>query len=669
MKIKKLSAVMAAVIALGCTGAFPAEARSQINMNELPTLFSSKNDEAAILKFQRAKPKLTKETGRYDDYSSISYATLKWESVDNALLYYIYAKPAGKKSYEKIGATYNTSYYVTYSTTTSYCIRAVSYDDNDSKILSRLSNKLELKFISENRRKYSVDDETEEKLEYDLTDEISSEESLVHDYGYKTDTADVAESNTFDALFPIDYNTEEYAHIEESGYKNASTDPVSTFSADVDTASYANIRRLINDGCYVPEDAVRIEEMINYFDYDYAKSGKFTRDLDTFSVYSELSECPWNKNAKLLQLGITAKAPEKIPDSNLVFLVDVSGSMDSEDKLPLVKQSIEMMTENMSGDDKISIVTYSGEEKIILANADADCVNAINDIASCMEASGCTNGESGINAAYKLAEKSFIEGGNNRIILCTDGDLNVGISDTDELKSLIEKKRESGVFFTVLGYGKGNIKDDKMEALADNGNGSYHYIDCSAEAAKVLITERTQNIITAAKDVKIQAEFNPDKVKSYRLIGYDNRRLDNADFENDSKDAGEIGAGQSVTVLYEIIPASNSTKNTKLKYQNSTGSDEWCNVKIRYKSPSGTSSKEITAAVDDSFYHSTPSSRMKLASAAAMFGMYLSDSEYKGTSSPVTASELISGVKSYNAESLSVLMEYYMQFDPDTAEE
>lgn len=661
MKMKKLSAIMAAVIAIGCTGAFPAEARSQINMNELPTLFSSKNDEAAILKFQRTKPKLSAESREYDYYTSFENRTLNWKPVDNALLYYIYAKPAGKKSYEKIGATYNTSYYVTYSTTTSYCIRAISYDDNDTKIASRSSNAITLKFRANRDISYALD-------AGEGYDEAFAEEA---DYDYVYETAAPAASSVQknDAYLPYYPNTEEYAHTDESGYKNASTDPVSTFSADVDTASYANIRRLINDGCYVPEDAVRIEEMINYFDYDYASGGKFTRDLDTFSVYSELSECPWNKNAKLLQLGITAKAPEKIPDSNLVFLVDVSGSMDSEDKLPLVKQSIEMMTENMSGDDKISIVTYSGEERVILANADADCVNAINDVASCMEASGCTNGESGINAAYKLAEKSFIEDGNNRIILCTDGDLNVGISDTDELKSLIEKKRESGVFFTVLGYGKGNIKDDKMEALADNGNGSYHYIDCSAEAAKVLVTERTQNIITAAKDVKIQAEFNPDKVKSYRLIGYDNRRLDNADFENDSKDAGEIGAGQSVTVLYEIIPASNSTKNTKLKYQRSTGSDEWCNVKIRYKSPSGTSSKEITAAVDDSFYHSAPSSRMKLASAAAMFGMYLSDSEYKGISSPVTASRLLSGVKGTDAENLSALIEYYMQFDVNTAEE
>ena len=663
MKMKKLSAVMAAVIALGCTGAFPAQARSDIDMNELPTLFSAKDDEAAILKFQKTKPRLSAESREYDYYTSFNNRTLKWQPVDNALLYYIYAKPAGKKSYEKIGATYNTSYYVSYNTTTSFCIRAVSYDDNDTKIASRSSNEITLKFRQNRDICYALDAGEGYDEGYDGGyDEIAAEEA---DHIYEEEAPAASSVQKSDAYLPYYPNTEEYAHSEESGYKKASTDPVSTFSADVDTASYANIRRLINDGCNVPEDAVRIEEMINYFDYDYENGGKYTRDLDTFSVYSELADCPWNENAKLLQLGITTKAPEKIPDSNLVFLVDVSGSMDSEYKLPLVKQSIEMLSENMSGNDKISIVTYSGEERIILANADADCVKAIADITSCMEANGCTNGESGINAAYKLAERSFIEDGNNRIILCTDGDLNVGISDTDQLKSLIEKKRDSGVYFTVLGYGKGNIKDDKMEALADNGNGSYHYIDCSAEAAKVLITERTQTIITAAKDVKIQAEFNPAKVKSYRLIGYDNRRLENADFENDSKDAGEIGAGQSITVLYEIIPANTTVKKSTLKYQKSTGSDEWCNLKIRYKSPEGAKSKEITAAVNDSYYHKTLSSRMKLASAAAIFGMYLKDSEYKGDSSPEMAAELLKGINSADANNLSALIEYYIYKNTD----
>ena len=654
---KKISAILAAAMAISCAGAFPAEARSQIDTSDLPTLFSSKEDESAILKFKKTKPKLTADSREENYYSSAESRTLKWEPVDNALLYYVYAKPSNKKSFEKIGATYNTQFFTTYSLTTSYCIRAVSYDDTDNKIISRTSNTITLKYRANRPVPYYTDDggEVFEEAEYDIA--------------YEPEEAPVANtSSSKGGYYPSpDYNTEEYSHSEESGFKNASTDPVSTFAADVDTASYANIRRLINDGSNIPEDAVRIEEMINYFDYGYETNTKYTRKFDTFSVYSEIADCPWNKDAKLLQLGIEAYAPEEIPDSNLVFLVDVSGSMDSEDKLPLVKESIEMLTENMSENDTISIVTYSGEEKAVLAGAKGSCINAVTDLASCMEASGCTNGERGINAAYEIAEKYFIEGGNNRIILCTDGDLNVGISDEGELKKLIEKKRESGVFFTVLGFGKGNIKDNKMETLADNGNGSYHYIDCSEEAAKVLIEERTENIITAAKDVKIQAEFNPERVKSYRLIGYDNRRLENSDFDNDLRDGGEVGAGQSVTVLYEIIPADTNAKSS-LKYQKSTGSDEWCTVKIRYKEPDGSKSMLISAAINDSFVHKTPSSRMKLAAAAAMFGMYLKDSEYRGSSDPDSARELLRGLTDNDAQNLNMLIEYYIQqyFETET---
>lgn len=655
MNKKKISAILAAAMALSCVGAFPAEARSEIDTDDLPTLFSSKKDEDAIFKFKKTKPKLTAESrDDYYYYSSVESRTLKWEPVDNALLYYIYAKPSGKKSYEKIGSTYNTEFFTTYSKTTSYCIRAISYDDNDKKIISRISNEITLKYRAARYVPYRSYD-AEECFDYECDEEaaILDESDLI----FASEPAGGVKNSY---LPSVDYNTEEYSHTEESGFKNASSDPVSTFAADVDTASYANIRRLINDGSIIPEDAVRIEEMINYFDYEYDTDTKYTRQSDTFSVYSEIADCPWNKDAKLLQLGIQAKAPENIPDSNLVFLVDVSGSMDNDDKLPLVKESIKMLTENMGENDKISIVTYSGEEKVVLAGANADCINAVTDLSSCMEAQGCTNGERGINAAYEIAEKYYIEGGNNRIILCTDGDLNVGISDENELKKLIEKKRESGVFFTVLGYGKGNIKDNKMETLADNGNGSYHYIDCSAEASKVLIEERTENIITAAKDVKIQAEFNPARVKSYRLIGYDNRRMGSEDFENDSKDGGEVGAGQSVTVLYEIIPANTGTKSD-LKYQKPTGSDEWCTINISYKKPHGSSSEIVSAAIDDSFVHKTPSSRMKLAAAAAMFGMYLKDSEFKGSSDTESAGKLLSGSTDPGAQSLGMLIEYYRQ--------
>lgn len=654
---KKLSAILAAVMAISCVGAFPAEANSGIDTDDLPTLLSSKNDESDILKFKKTKPKLSAESREDYYYSSVESRTLKWEPVDNALLYYVYAKPSNKKSYEKIGATYDTEFFTTYSITTSYCIRAVTYDDTDTKIISRTSNKLTLKYRANRPTPYYAYD-CGEGIDYEYEEEALEEAE--YDYALEPAAPVVSTSVKGGNYIPADYNTEEYSHSEESGFKNASTDPVSTFAADVDTASYANIRRLINDGSPIPEDAVRIEEMLNYFDYGYGESSKYTQKLDKFSVYSEIADCPWNDDAKLLQLGIEAYAPETVPDSNLVFLVDVSGSMDNDDKLPLVKESIEMLTKNMSENDTISIVTYSGEEKAVLAGAKGSCINAVTDLAGCMEASGCTNGERGINAAYEIAEKYFIEGGNNRIILCTDGDLNVGISDEGELKKLIEKKRESGVFFTVLGFGKGNIKDNKMETLADNGNGSYHYIDCSAEAAKVLIEERTENIITAAKDVKLQAEFNPEKVKSYRLIGYDNRSLNNEDFENDSKDGGEMGAGQSITVLYEIIPADTGTKSS-LKYQKSTGSEEWCTVKIRCKEPDGSRSKLVSAAVDDSYVHRTPSSRMKLASAAAMFGMYLKDSEYKGSSHPEDARELLSGLDNSGAQSLDMLIEQYIK--------
>lgn len=643
---KKISALLAAAMAISCMGTFPAEARSEIDTNDLPTLFSSKNDESAILKFKKVKPKLSAVSSENYYYSSAESRTLKWEPVENALLYYVYAKPSNKKSYEKIGTTYDTEFFVTYSVTTSYFIRAVSYDDTDEKIISRASNKISLKYQAKRPVPYMA-------FDCEAGDDYEYEEGVIEeaDFDYALEPAAGENSSVKGGYFPpAGYNTEEYSHNEEGGFKKASTDPVSTFAADTDTASYANIRRLINDCCPIPEDAVRIEEMINYFDYDYSSDTKYTQKLDTFSVYSEIADCPWNEDAKLLQLGIETYAPETVPNSNLVFLVDVSGSMDNDDKLPLVKSSIKMLCKNMSGNDTISIVTYSGEERTVLAGAKGSCINAVTDLAGCMEASGCTNGERGINAAYEIAEKYFIEGGNNRIILCTDGDLNVGISDEGELKRLIEKKRESGVFFTVLGYGKGNIKDNKMETLADNGNGSYHYIDCSAEAAKVLIEERTENIITAAKDVKIQVEFNPERVKAYRLIGYDNRRLENSDFDNDSKDGGEVGAGQSVTVLYEIIPADTGAKSS-LKYQKSTGSEDWCTVNIRFKEADGSRSRLVSAAVDDSFVHKTPSSRMKLSAAAAMLGMFIKDSEFKGSSHPEDARVLLSGcLKSSNAK-------------------
>ncbi|MCI7766523.1 MAG: von Willebrand factor type A domain-containing protein [Oscillospiraceae bacterium] len=630
--MKKLPAILAAVMAVSCFGAFPAEARSYIDTDNLPTLMSSEKNDPAAAKFKKSKTKLTAEEAGY--YYNYNGRNLSWKPVENALLYYVYAKPTGNRVYEKVGATYDTEYYVTMSRTTSYIVKAVTYTEEDERILSAASNEVTVRYKKPEPVLYEDDDiYCDEEVSYDEGEWIE-EGGVEGKAAY--DTAPAANSS-YPVQLPADpdYNTEEYSHTEENGFKNSYTDPVSTFSADVDTASFANIRRLINDGDKIPEDAVRVEEMINYFDYEYPAPA----DGEVFSVYTELTECPWNKEAKLLHIGVQAAEPEELPASNLVFLVDVSGSMDSEDKLPLVKESILKLAKNMDEEDKISIVTYSGEERVLLAGANADCIKAFTDISSCMEASGCTNGESGINAAYEIAEKYYIKGGNNRIILCTDGDLNVGITDEDELTKLIEQKRKSGVYFTVLGFGKGNIKDNKMEALADNGNGSYHYIDSAAEASKVLAEERTETIFTMAKDVKLQTEFNPSRVKSYRLIGYDNRRLNNEDFENDKKDAGEVGAGQSVTVLYEMIPAEGS-ESSGLKYQQSSGSDEWCTVKIRYKKPEGKTSKLVTKAVDDSAYRLAPSAMTKRACAAAVFGMYLKDSEYKGTSTPQKAYNL-----------------------------
>ena len=392
---------------------------------------------------------------------------------------------------------------------------------------------------------------------------------------------------------------------------------------------------MINSGKRVPEEAVRTEEFINYFDYSYPAP----KEGETVSLYTELAPCPWNDKAYLMMAGVQAErlpAGEQ-PASNLVFLVDTSGSMSSSDKLELAAESINTLTKTLTAADRVSIITYSGEERVILAGGSGKMVNAVSDLTGILEADGVTNGEQGINAAYELAEKYYIEGGNNRIIMMTDGDLNVGLQSETELAELISEKRESGVYFTVLGYGEGNIKDNKMEALADNGNGSYHYIDIAAEAERVLVQEREQTLFTRAEDVKIQVEFNPLTVKSYRLIGYDNRRLENDDFTDDSRDAGEMGSGQSVTAIYEVIPAKGAAGS--LKYTKPAGgSRDLATVKVRYKIPGEGTSKEISAAVG-----SVPgemSDRLGRAAAAACFGLALSDSEYKGEASPELALEL-----------------------------
>lgn len=432
------------------------------------------------------------------------------------------------------------------------------------------------------------------------------------------------------------YNTEEYNEIIENGYKSVAANPLSTFSVDVDTASYANVRRMIEYGDYINPDAVRIEEFINYFDYDYSEP---TTD-DPFSVNVEMSDCPWNEETKLMLVGLKAediKKSEREP-LNLVFLIDVSGSMFSEDKLPLVQKAFTMLTETLTEDDRISIVTYAGDEKVVLKGTSGEDKDKIIDAINSLEAGGSTYGEAGINRAYDLAERYFIDGGNNRVILATDGDLNVGLSSEEELTELIEEKRESGVFLSVLGFGTGNVKDDRMEALADHGNGNYSYIDSEMEAKKVLVEEMAGTLYTVAKDVKIQVEFNPVNVSGYRLIGYENRALADEDFHDDTKDAGEIGAGHTVTALYEIVLNENGTSipEAELKYQQNTSTgnkDELLTVSLRYKEPDEDESKLLAVPVTDEVYTKKMPENLTFAAAVAEFGMVLRNSEFRGSAS------------------------------------
>ena len=453
-------------------------------------------------------------------------------------------------------------------------------------------------------------------------------------------TADTAEAPA-DETASQDWNTEEYSALEEAGFKAVANDPLSTFSADVDTASYSNVRRMIEQGYSkdeIPTGAVRIEEMLNYFTYDY----DLPKKDEPFGVTTMIGDCPWNEDAKLLQIGLKTQEIDfdEAPDSNLVFLLDVSGSMRDDDKLPLLQKSFSMLVEELGEKDMVSIVTYAGSDRVVLAGESGDNQARIIEAINALEAGGSTNGAAGIETAYALAEKYFIEGGNNRVIIATDGDLNVGVSSESDLKELVTEKKESGVYLSVLGFGTGNIKDNKMETLADCGNGNYAYIDSIGEAKKVLVEQMGATLVTVAKDVKLQVEFNPAYVKGYRLLGYENRALATEDFDDDRKDAGEIGAGHMVTALYEIVPVDSGQEiaETELKYQNNksdTGviNGEWLNLKIRYKEPDADESilKEYPVTQED--YTDKPSEDFYFAAAVAEFGLMLRDSEYKGDAS------------------------------------
>ncbi|HWA32800.1 MAG TPA: VWA domain-containing protein, partial [Cyclobacteriaceae bacterium] len=433
-----------------------------------------------------------------------------------------------------------------------------------------------------------------------------------------------------------EFNTEDYAGINENIFHGALKNPLSTFSIDVDAASYSNMRRFIQNGQRPPVDAVRIEEMVNYFDYDY----KQPEGEDPFSIYTEISTAPWNEKHKLVHVGLQGKKipTENLPAANIVFLIDVSGSMEAPNKLPLLKASFKLLVEQLRQQDRVAIVVYAGAAGLVLPSTPGNEKKKIIEALDNLEAGGSTAGGAGIELAYSVALQNFKQGGNNRVVLATDGDFNVGESSNGGMERLIEKKRENGVFLTVLGFGMGNYKDSKMEILADKGNGNYAYIDNLLEAQKVLVNEFGGTMFTIAKDVKIQVEFNPEKVQAYRLIGYENRMLRSEDFNNDKKDAGELGSGHTVTALYEIIPAgvnSDFYKIDDLKYQknqivnNGATSRELLTIKLRYKKPDGDTSKLIVhPLLDSNVALSKTSDDFRWSAAVAAFGMLLRDSEF-----------------------------------------
>lgn len=422
------------------------------------------------------------------------------------------------------------------------------------------------------------------------------------------------------------FNTESYTAEEENIFKDALTSPLSTFSIDTDTASYSNLRRFVTEGQPIPVGSVRTEELINYFDYNHPQP----TDSAPFAVTTELAECPWNKDNLLAMVAVQGKEQEQPKPSNITFLIDTSGSMYSHNKLPLVKRSMNILLEKLQPTDTVSIVTYAAGVQTILDGEKAENKDKIKAAFDSLRAGGGTAGSSGLNLAYEVAEKNKIDG-NNRIILCTDGDFNIGPSSDSDMKAMIEEKREKGIFISVLGFGMGNYKDSKMEIIADSGNGNYAYIDNIREAKKVLADDMTKTLFTIAKDVKIQVEFNPEKVDKYRLIGYENRLLNNEDFDNDKKDAGELGAGATVTALYEIVPSNGEkTSNLHFSQTSTTGGDDIMYIKLRYKEPNGDESKLIEKSVSSEI--KPMSENMTFASSVAQLGMILNNSEYKGTS-------------------------------------
>lgn len=476
-------------------------------------------------------------------------------------------------------------------------------------------------------------------------------------------------------------NTEEYATVEESGFVSTASSPLSTVSADVDTASYANLRRMLFNGYrmqtsedrdrmrklgdedsywtedlygyeynVIPSGAVRIEEMLNYFTYDYAVPD----GAQGFATTARVGTCPWNPDTELLVLGFATPHEDsgaRDKGANLVFLIDVSGSMDDPDKLPLLQSAFAELVEDLGENDRVSIVTYSGEEEVVLEGESGANHREIMRAVRSLEAEGSTNGEAGLRMAYQIAQDNFIEGGVNRIVMASDGDLNVGMTSESDLHDFVDQKRQSGVYLSVLGFGDGNYKDTKMETLADHGNGSYHYIDCEAEAKRVFGERLTANLVPFANDVKVQVEFNPAQIKGYRLIGYENRSMAAEDYANDEKDAGEAGPESQFTVAYEIARSDSAMQIPvpELKYGasysaaegNKTSSDEWLTAKLRYKPIDGGDVREQKQVVTSDAFVEDPGEDWRFAAAITEFGMLLRDSEHKGTSSFDSVRELV----------------------------
>ena len=457
---------------------------------------------------------------------------------------------------------------------------------------------------------------------------------------------------------PPEFNTEAYDSIEEARFLTVQESPFSTFGIDVDTASYSNVRRFLTNGSLPPTGAVRIEELINYFPYQYTPP----QGPEPFAMNAEVAACPWRPEHRLVRVGLKGKVMEygERPACQLVFLVDVSGSMAGENRLPLVIRSLSALVASLDEQDQIAIVTYAGSSGVALPSTSARQKHTLISAIESLRSGGSTNGAGGIVAAYQLARQNFIEHGVNRVILCTDGDFNVGVTDASSLVELIQKEAQSGVYLSVLGFGMGNYQDARMEQLADKGNGNYAYIDSYAEARKVLVEQMAGTLVTIAKDVKIQVEFNPAQVQAYRLIGYENRALAPQDFRNDKKDAGEIGAGHTVTALYQVVPQGVEFTTPDIpesKYQKPSKptrealAHELMNVRVRYQPPAGGAATEIEFPIPDSDQRFERASKdFQFASAVAAFGMLLRNSEHKGVATWEAVSEWASTAVSTDPE-------------------